>query len=40
MLLEECALCENMECFKEIAACCNIPFATSKRLFTKYGVGR
>ncbi len=36
MFIEEPVLCENMEVFKEIAACCNIPIATGERLFTKY----
>ncbi len=35
MFIEEPVLCENMECFKEIAACCNIPIATGERLFSK-----
>lgn len=33
MFLEEPVLCEHMENFKEIAACCNIPIATGERLF-------
>ena len=40
MFIEEPVLCENMECFKEIAACCNIPIATGERLFTKYDFKR
>lgn len=40
MFLEEPVLCENMECFKEIAACCNIPIATGERLFSKYDFKR
>ena len=40
MFLEEPVLCENMECFKEIANCCNIPIATGERLFTKYDFKR
>ncbi len=36
MFLEEPVLCEHMEDFKEIAACCNIPIATGERLFSKY----
>lgn len=40
MFLEEPVLCEHMECFKEIAACCNIPIATGERLFTKYDYKR
>ena len=40
MLIEEPVLCENMEVFKEIAACCNVPIATGERLFTKYDFKR
>ena len=40
MFIEEPVLCENMECFKEIAAACNIPIATGERLFTKYDFKR
>ena len=40
MFLEEPVLCEHMENFKEIAACCNIPIATGERLFTKYDFKR
>ena len=40
MFIEEPVLCENMECFKEIAAACNIPIATGERLFTKYDFRR
>ena len=40
MFIEEPVLCENMECFKEIAACCNIPIATGERLFSKYDFKR
>lgn len=40
MFLEEPVLCEHMECFKEIAAACNIPIATGERLFTKYDFKR
>lgn len=40
MFIEEPVLCENMEVFKEIAACCNIPIATGERLFTKYDFKR
>lgn len=36
MFLEEPVLCENMEYFPEIAACCNIPIATGERLFSKW----
>lgn len=40
MFIEEPVLCENMEYFPEIAACCNIPIATGERLFTKYDFKR
>ena len=40
MFIEEPVLCENMECFKEIAACCNIPIATGERLFSKWDYKR
>lgn len=40
MFIEEPVLCENMEVFKEIAACCNIPIATGERIFTKYDFKR
>jgi len=40
MFIEEPVLCENMEVFKEIAACCNIPIATGERLFSKYDFKR
>lgn len=40
MFIEEPVLCENMECFKEIAACCNIPIATGERIFTRYDFKR
>lgn len=40
MFIEEPVLCENMENFKEIAVCCNIPIATGERLFTKYDFKR
>ncbi len=40
MFLEEPVLCEHMEYFKEIAACCNIPIATGERLYTKYDFKR
>jgi len=40
MFIEEPVLCEHMECFKEIAAACNIPIATGERLFTKYDFKR
>ena len=40
MFIEEPVRCENMECFKEIAASCNIPIATGERLFSKYDFKR
>ncbi len=40
MFIEEPVLCENMEVFKEIAACCNIPIATGERLFSRYDFKR
>ncbi len=40
MFIEEPVLCESMECFKEIAAACNIPIATGERLFSKYDFKR
>ena len=40
MFLEEPVLCENMEYFPEIAACCNIPIATGERLFTRWDFKR
>ncbi len=40
MFIEEPVLCENMEAFKEIAACCDIPIATGERLFSKYDFKR
>lgn len=40
MFIEEPVLCEHMECFKEIAAACNIPIATGERLFSKYDFKR
>ena len=40
MFLEEPVLCENMEDFPEIAACCNIPIATGERLFSRYDFKR
>lgn len=40
MFIEEPVLCEQMELFPEIAACCNIPIATGERLFTKYDFKR
>lgn len=40
MFIEEPVLCENMECFKEIAMACNVPIATGERLFSKYDFKR
>ena len=40
MFIEEPVLCENMECFAEIAAACNVPIATGERLFSKYDFKR
>lgn len=40
MFLEEPVLCEQMECFPEIAAACNIPIATGERLFSRYDFKR
>lgn len=40
MFIEEPVLCENMEVFKDIAACCNIPIATGERLFSKWDFKR
>ncbi|MCQ2413258.1 MAG: galactonate dehydratase [Clostridia bacterium] len=40
MFIEEPVLCENMESFAEIAACCNIPIATGERLFSKWDFKR
>lgn len=40
MFIEEPVLCENMECFGEIAAACNVPIATGERLFSKYDFKR
>lgn len=40
MFIEEPVLCENMEVFKEIAACATIPIATGERLYTKYDFKR
>ena len=40
MFIEEPVLCENMECFREIADCCNIPIATGERLFSRYDFKR
>lgn len=40
MFIEEPVLCENMEVFKEIAMCSNIPIATGERLFSKWDFKR
>lgn len=40
MFLEEPVLCENMEYFPEISACCNVPIATGERLFSKWDFKR
>lgn len=40
MFLEEPVLCENMECFAEIAAACSIPIAAGERLYSKYDFKR
>ena len=40
MFIEEPVLCEHMEYFPEIAACCNIPIATGERLFSRYDFKR
>ena len=40
MFIEEPVLCENMEDFKEIASCCNIPIATGERLFSRWDFKR
>lgn len=40
MFIEEPVLCEQMELFPEIAACCNIPIATGERLFSRYDFKR
>ncbi|EEG72452.1 galactonate dehydratase [[Clostridium] hylemonae] len=40
MFIEEPVLCEHMEAFSEIAACCNIPIAAGERLYTKYDFRR
>ncbi len=40
MFIEEPVLCEQMECFPEIAAACNVPIATGERLFSKYDFKR
>ena len=40
MHIEEPVLCENMECFREIAAACQIPIATGERLYSKWDFKR
>lgn len=40
MFIEEPVLCEHMEAFGEIAACCNIPVATGERLYSRYDFKR
>lgn len=40
MFLEEPVLCEQMEEFKEIAACCSIPIATGERLYSRWDYKR
>lgn len=40
MFIEEPVLCEQMEDFKEIAGCCNIPIATGERLFSRWDFKR
>ena len=40
MFIEEPVLCEHMECFPEIAACCNIPIATGERLYSRWDFKR
>ena len=40
MFIEEPVLCEQMECFAEIAAACNIPIATGERLFSRWDFKR
>ena len=40
MFLEEPVLCENMENFRDMAACCNVPIATGERLFSKWDFKR
>lgn len=40
MFIEEPVLCENMEDFKEIAACCQIPIATGERLYSRWDFKR
>ena len=40
MFIEEPVLCENMEDFREIAACTTVPIATGERLFSKWDFKR
>lgn len=40
MFLEEPILCENMECFAEIARACNIPIAAGERLYSRWDFKR
>lgn len=40
MFIEEPVLCENLECFKDIASACNIPIATGERLFSRWDFKR
>ena len=40
MFIEEPVLCENMECFREIAAACQIPIATGERLYSMQGASQ
>ncbi|WRS27861.1 galactonate dehydratase [Oscillospiraceae bacterium MB08-C2-2] len=40
MFIEEPVLCDNMECFPEIARACNIPIATGERLFSRWDFKR
>lgn len=37
MFVEEPVLCENEECFPELARSCHIPIATGERNFTRWG---
>lgn len=40
MFIEEPVLCENMECFPEIAAACSIPIATGERICSRWDFKR
>lgn len=40
MFIEEPVLCENMECFPEIASACNVPIATGERLYSRWDFKR